>query len=910
MEPLAATAVLLFLLGAVASGYCFGRLLGNTSGCAVALFYLIVLLHVSTDNGFSVSVSQAGNIYYQRAFKTVLLVLGGVILVEFIRNQLRRQPQQLEQRQQHEQKESDTVQFSTEQQQQRNAADAAGVDAVAHPVHCPTWYKQRCEDSELLQVRGSGYRRHSSSSGSKGSDFLQLEPELLLSGSPAAASLAVYDCDEDEEVWRMLPDAVFMEVYDRLSCASQGAMRAVCTHWCDAGKRTITRLRPSQLPAKNVGCCFPSLKALDLSGCTKDITPVKLRQLRCLPGLEDVTLGCHHRLIASTITDNCIAELVVLTRLSSLNLSQCVHVGDGGLMSLVYLTRLRSLNISGCVAVTDLGVMLVAQLTNLTSLDMPWCVKVTNIGLKALTPLTKLANLNISGCQLITEQGVKCLSAFTNLERLSLLNMGYSKVCVTDAALEQLAGLSKLRSLNLGSMQLSNKLVTDDSMRRIASSHRELTQLGLMSLDISDTGVAQLAQLTQLQALNLRGCARVSSGCLKYLSVLTRLTDLCLLHNSRLDMDDACLASLAKLPNLQILGLGNFQASASASDTCLVPLAASKHLLVLSVAFFTGRFGPETCGMLSRMSLLQHLDLQGSQHADATLLQAVGQISTLQSLHLSRCCQIDDAALQHITGLSNLHTLNISICSKVTDMGLAAVTKLHSLTHLLAQQCRDVTDAGVALLGRLTKLQVLDLSLCERITGSGFATFGGCRQMATLSLNGCASLNDGGLRAIGRIVSLTKLDLSNCQLITDVGVVYLRGLGELTGLDLALCIRVGDGAMAAIASSMHQLATIKVNGCVRITDLGVSEVCGIPSLLTLHLDRCVQITDLGLQCLTRLTGLTSLRISRCPNVTDAGVAQLSRLSRLSTLSLAQCPRVTDAGLMALAPLTTLASLEF
>jgi hypothetical protein len=62
----------------------------------------------------------------------------------------------------------------------------------------------------------------------------------------------------------------------------------------------------------------------------QDITPAKLRQLRCLPGLEDLTLGCHHRLIASTITDACIAELVVLTSLSSLNLSQCVHVGDGG----------------------------------------------------------------------------------------------------------------------------------------------------------------------------------------------------------------------------------------------------------------------------------------------------------------------------------------------------------------------------------------------------------------------------------------------------------------------------------------------------------------------------------------------------------------------------------------------------
>lgn len=62
-----------------------------------------------------------------------------------------------------------------------------------------------------------------------------------------------------------------------------------------------------------------------------------------------------------------------------------------------------------------------------------------------------------------------------------------------------------------------------------------------------------------LQALNLRGCTRVSSGCLKYLSTLTRVTDLCLLHNPQLEVNDACLTSLAVLPNLQILGLGNFQ---------------------------------------------------------------------------------------------------------------------------------------------------------------------------------------------------------------------------------------------------------------------------------------------------------------------------------------------------------------
>jgi hypothetical protein len=174
-----------------------------------------------------------------------------------------------------------------------------------------------------------------------------------------------------------------------------------------------------------------------------------------------------------------------------------------GMMPLTRLPSLESLNISGCVAITDIGIMMIAQLTQLTSLEMPWCLKVTNIGLSALTPLTKLANLNVSGCQLLTDQGIVCLGALTNLQRLGLLNLGYSKPCVTDAALQRLSSLTKLESLNvglnIGSLQPAHKAVTDASLALIASRFRGLTQLGLMSLDISDAGVKCLGALTKLQ---------------------------------------------------------------------------------------------------------------------------------------------------------------------------------------------------------------------------------------------------------------------------------------------------------------------------------------------------------------------------------------------------------------------------
>ncbi len=106
------------------------------------------------------------------------------------------------------------------------------------------------------------------------------------------------------------------------------------------------------------------------------------------------------------------------------------------------------------------------------------------------------------------------MSAFTNLERLSLLNLGYSKVCVTDVALARLSGLSKLQCLNIGGMQLCNTSVTDEGVRAIADNYRGLTQLGLLSLDISDEGVLHLAQLTGLQVGRGWGGRHRQQGCI------------------------------------------------------------------------------------------------------------------------------------------------------------------------------------------------------------------------------------------------------------------------------------------------------------------------------------------------------------------------------------------------------------
>lgn len=55
---------------------------------------------------------------------------------------------------------------------------------------------------------------------------------------------------------------------------------------------------------------------------------------------------------------------------------------------------------------------------------------------------------------------------------------------------------------------------------------------------------------------------------MQHLSCLTGITDLCLLHNPRLAVDDACVAAVARLPNIKILGLGNHQVCVLKSSLC------------------------------------------------------------------------------------------------------------------------------------------------------------------------------------------------------------------------------------------------------------------------------------------------------------------------------------------------------
>mmetsp|Transcript_17075 Transcript_17075/g.47662 ORF Transcript_17075/g.47662 Transcript_17075/m.47662 type:complete len:834 (-) Transcript_17075:392-2893(-) len=746
-------------------------------------------------------------------------------------------------------------------------------------------------------------------------------PELDQQGQPGDESIEV---DQSMEggishryeasntcCWQRLPDSLIGSILQLLDSVDVAAVRCVCKYWHDSGTSAVVSLKPQALNIEGLASRFPRLKSLDLSNVTEQITTQRLAALgTSLSGLSILNLGRHHRMIVSHVTDEGLGALAGLTRLSTLNLAQCVHITDRGLCLVAdNMPSLAHLNISGCVQVTDVGLSHLPRLRHLEVLEIPWCLKVTDNGLAALRPLhSTLRSLNISGCQLVTEAGVSILRDFTLLTQLTLLHLGYANPAVTDTTLSSLCTLSQISNLSLSGLQLNTIRVTDHGVRCIVSSFPMLTQLNLMWLNITDAGCALLSGIPALRSLSLRGCHCITAAGVAHLAVLTQLELLNLLNLPEFDVTDAALQSLTPLTRLKSLGLGDTHVGNNVTDKGMVALAGFPHLESLSLWWM--HWNPSDLGLvpLPALTRLTSLDLQGCINVRDASLVALAGLTQLSNLQLCRCTKVTDSglrAIRHLTGLTNL---NLCSCYRITDTGMHSVAHLTSMEVLILDGCYELTDAGICMLAPLTNLQTLNVSCCERVTGTGFPAMCGLSQLTSLNLSCCSYLKEQGLQAVASFPSLTKLDLCQCLEVGDTGLSYLSPLTGLTGLDLAYCPKVSDMGLKALAG-LSALTTLKLNGCSAITDIGLEHIRPLSRLLTIHLDRCYRVTDAGLVSLAGLTGLTSLRLAHCHQLTDVGVQSLANLTRLSTLSLAFCTTITDEGMRALSSLTALASLE-
>ncbi|XP_051975884.1 uncharacterized protein LOC127638406 isoform X3 [Xyrauchen texanus] len=293
-----------------------------------------------------------------------------------------------------------------------------------------------------------------------------------------------------------------------------------------------------------------ALKMLDLSACTELSSRTVLAVATKLKELNSLSLSQDCK-----IMNKGLAELMALPCLSTLDLSECLHVsgadlvkglsapqpraqlkilslrnctyiGDSVIYSLTQLlgSNLRELDLTSCICLTDLSVHAIATyLPGLVVLRLGWCKEISDWGLLGMVEPTKHCEprdkeekpqlVTDKDLGAFTEQAGASLLAIRDLQKLDL--SACSKL--TDTSITQVLRFPELRHLSLSMLPE----ISDESLVSVAYHCRSLTSLALSHCpQISDQGMVRaLPLLHRLQHLYLACCNAITNETLSIIAL-------------------------------------------------------------------------------------------------------------------------------------------------------------------------------------------------------------------------------------------------------------------------------------------------------------------------------------------------------------------------------------------------------
>jgi internalin A len=243
------------------------------------------------------------------------------------------------------------------------------------------------------------------------------------------------------------------------------------------------------------------------------------------------------------------------------------------------------------------------------------------------TPLPRLRKLEMRSCPLLHDLG-----AIGQVKALHSLDLSGSAL-VGDQNLESLDVLVCLQELFLnGCVNLTNQGLC------VVGRIRTLNRLGLFGCR-SVTDLSPLADLTQLEHLDLQGCTGVRDETIHSLSGLKSMRGLNL---SQCNLTDAGLFAVAGMLDMHSLNL----------DTCQKITDVGLHAL-------------------SSLANLQQLDL--SRCRSLKTLKPLSFLTELKFVNLSGCVRVSDASLANLIQCKQLKTVYANHCKKITKDALALI---------------------------------------------------------------------------------------------------------------------------------------------------------------------------------------------------------------------------------------------
>ncbi|KAK1417717.1 hypothetical protein QVD17_26851 [Tagetes erecta] len=215
------------------------------------------------------------------------------------------------------------------------------------------------------------------------------------------------------------------------------------------------------------------------------------------------------------------------------------------------------------------------------------------------------------------------------------------------------------------------------------------------------------------------------------------------------------------------------------------------------------------------------------------------------------------------------------------------------------------TEFIPGLLKNYSRADALDFSVCPRINDgtisvllSDVSCLGWARRLKKVVLCRTTSLRFSGLEIlVGSCPRLQAVDVSHCYQFGDREAAALSCAVELREIKMDKCLRLTDVGLAKIAIRCEKLEKISLKWCLEITDLGI-DLLSKKCLRLKHL--CVSYLKIGDESLRSLSSLTQLEVLvmvACGLVSDEGLRILGNgCPSLQVLDVSRCEHVTSAGL--------------
>jgi eukaryotic-like serine/threonine-protein kinase len=223
------------------------------------------------------------------------------------------------------------------------------------------------------------------------------------------------------------------------------------------------------------------------------------------------------------VTDAGLACFKNCRNLTSLRLG-LTQVSDDALANFKDCKNLLTLDLSANLKMTDAGLVHFKDCKSLIQLEL-LATKISDTGLANFKGCKDLVWLNLQNTS-VSDIGLSC---FRDCKKLRVLDLVQTQV--SNAGLSHFEGCNNLVSLNLshnpnvsdaglahfkGSVELARVLLhgtqVGDTELEFCKNWMALTELGLSETQVNDAGLANLAGLTSLQSLDLRGARATAMG--------------------------------------------------------------------------------------------------------------------------------------------------------------------------------------------------------------------------------------------------------------------------------------------------------------------------------------------------------------------------------------------------------------